>query len=60
MQTEFFQRYLQDFISMTMTVTCEEDLQVVILEVVQVLSLDDVLLSILMYIICFSSFCVVP
>ncbi|KAG7242861.1 hypothetical protein INR49_018116 [Caranx melampygus] len=27
MQTEFFQRYLQDFISMTMTVTCEEDLQ---------------------------------
>lgn len=31
MQTEFFQRYLQDFISMTMTVTCEEDLQVVCL-----------------------------
>ncbi|XP_037649475.1 E3 ubiquitin-protein ligase rnf213-alpha isoform X2 [Sebastes umbrosus] len=27
MQTEFFQRYLQDFISMTMNVTCQEDLQ---------------------------------
>lgn len=31
MQTEFFQRYLQDFISMTMNVTCQEDLQVVFL-----------------------------
>lgn len=28
MQTEFFQRYLQDFISMTMNVTCQEDLEV--------------------------------
>lgn len=28
MQTEFFQRYLQDFICMTMNVTCPEDLQV--------------------------------
>ncbi|XP_042360235.1 E3 ubiquitin-protein ligase rnf213-alpha [Plectropomus leopardus] len=27
MQIEFFQRYLQDFISMTMNVTCQEDLQ---------------------------------
>ncbi|KAM9393995.1 E3 ubiquitin-protein ligase rnf213-alpha-like isoform 2-T2 [Pholidichthys leucotaenia] len=27
MQTEFFHRYLQDFISMTMNVTCQEDLQ---------------------------------
>ncbi|XP_075942052.1 E3 ubiquitin-protein ligase rnf213-alpha-like isoform X1 [Anarhichas minor] len=27
MQTEFFQRYLQDFIAMTMNVTCQEDLQ---------------------------------
>ncbi|KAK5884967.1 hypothetical protein CesoFtcFv8_018727 [Champsocephalus esox] len=27
MQTEFFQRYLQDFISMTMNVTCQEDLE---------------------------------
>ncbi|XP_034046727.1 E3 ubiquitin-protein ligase rnf213-alpha [Thalassophryne amazonica] len=27
MQTEFFQRYLQDFISMTMNVTCQDDLQ---------------------------------
>ncbi|XP_051243364.1 LOW QUALITY PROTEIN: E3 ubiquitin-protein ligase rnf213-alpha-like [Dicentrarchus labrax] len=27
MQTEFFHRYLQDFICMTMNVTCEEDLQ---------------------------------
>lgn len=27
-QTEFFHRYLQDFISMTMNVTCEEELQV--------------------------------
>nr|XP_019957387.1 PREDICTED: E3 ubiquitin-protein ligase RNF213 [Paralichthys olivaceus] len=27
MQTEFFQRYLQDFISMTMNVTCQEDLK---------------------------------
>lgn len=27
MQTEFFQRYLQDFISMTMNVTCQQDLQ---------------------------------
>ncbi|XP_078017826.1 E3 ubiquitin-protein ligase rnf213-alpha isoform X1 [Epinephelus lanceolatus] len=26
-QTEFFQRYLQDFIYMTMNVTCQEDLQ---------------------------------
>lgn len=29
MQTEFFHRYLQDFISMTMNVTCQEDLEVV-------------------------------
>lgn len=29
MQTEFFQRYLQDFISMTMNVTCQQDLEVV-------------------------------
>uniref|UniRef100_A0A8C7K856 Ring finger protein 213 n=1 Tax=Oncorhynchus kisutch TaxID=8019 RepID=A0A8C7K856_ONCKI len=28
MQAEFFHRYLQDFISMTMNVTCQEDLQV--------------------------------
>uniref|UniRef100_A0A674BCY9 RING-type E3 ubiquitin transferase n=1 Tax=Salmo trutta TaxID=8032 RepID=A0A674BCY9_SALTR len=28
MQTELFHRYLQDFITMTMNVTCEEDLQV--------------------------------
>uniref|UniRef100_A0A668A4S4 Uncharacterized protein n=1 Tax=Myripristis murdjan TaxID=586833 RepID=A0A668A4S4_9TELE len=28
MQTEFFHRYLQDFISMTMTVSSQEDLQV--------------------------------
>lgn len=28
MQTEFFQRYLQDFICMTMNVTGPEDLQV--------------------------------
>lgn len=28
-QREFFQRYLQDFIAMTMNVTCPEDLQVV-------------------------------
>lgn len=28
MQTEFFQRYLQDFICMTMNVTCQEDIQV--------------------------------
>ncbi|XP_061567178.1 E3 ubiquitin-protein ligase rnf213-alpha [Cololabis saira] len=27
MQTEFYQRYLQDFISMSMSVTCQEDLQ---------------------------------
>uniref|UniRef100_A0AAQ5Y0G2 RING-type E3 ubiquitin transferase n=1 Tax=Amphiprion ocellaris TaxID=80972 RepID=A0AAQ5Y0G2_AMPOC len=27
MQAEFFHRYLQDFISMTMNVTCQEDLQ---------------------------------
>ncbi|XP_026181025.1 E3 ubiquitin-protein ligase rnf213-alpha-like isoform X2 [Mastacembelus armatus] len=27
MQTEFFHRYVQDFISMTMNVTCQEDLQ---------------------------------
>ncbi|GLD49345.1 E3 ubiquitin-protein ligase rnf213-alpha-like protein, partial [Lates japonicus] len=27
MQTEFFHRYLQDFISMTMNVTCQEDLE---------------------------------
>ncbi|XP_040919421.1 E3 ubiquitin-protein ligase rnf213-alpha isoform X2 [Toxotes jaculatrix] len=27
MQTEFFHRYIQDFISMTMNVTCQEDLQ---------------------------------
>ncbi|KAM3598560.1 uncharacterized protein V6R79_019582 [Siganus canaliculatus] len=27
MQTEFFQRYLQDFVCMTMNVTCWEDLQ---------------------------------
>ncbi|CAB1350129.1 unnamed protein product [Coregonus sp. 'balchen'] len=27
MQAEFFHRYLQDFISMTMSVTCQEDLQ---------------------------------
>ncbi|XP_068605931.1 E3 ubiquitin-protein ligase rnf213-alpha [Brachionichthys hirsutus] len=27
MQTEFYHRYLQDFISMTMNVTCPEDLQ---------------------------------
>ncbi|XP_044037270.1 E3 ubiquitin-protein ligase rnf213-alpha [Siniperca chuatsi] len=27
MQSEFFHRYLQDFISMTMNVTCQEDLQ---------------------------------
>ncbi|XP_034448201.1 E3 ubiquitin-protein ligase rnf213-alpha isoform X1 [Hippoglossus hippoglossus] len=27
MQTEFFQRYLQDFISMTMNVTCRADLE---------------------------------
>ncbi|XP_029293033.1 LOW QUALITY PROTEIN: E3 ubiquitin-protein ligase rnf213-alpha-like [Cottoperca gobio] len=27
MQTEFFQRYLQDFISMTMNVTCQQDLE---------------------------------
>ncbi|XP_054463285.1 E3 ubiquitin-protein ligase rnf213-alpha [Anoplopoma fimbria] len=27
MQTEFFQRYLQDFIAMTMNVTCQDDLQ---------------------------------
>ncbi|TNN72678.1 E3 ubiquitin-protein ligase rnf213-alpha [Liparis tanakae] len=26
-QTEFFQRYLQDFIAMTMNITCQEDLQ---------------------------------
>ncbi|XP_068434126.1 E3 ubiquitin-protein ligase rnf213-alpha isoform X2 [Clinocottus analis] len=26
MQTEFFQRYLQDFIAMTMNITCQEDL----------------------------------
>lgn len=31
MQTEFFLRYLQDFVSMTMNVTCQEDLQVDIL-----------------------------
>ena len=31
MQTEFFQRYLQDFISMTMNVTCQADLEVVFL-----------------------------
>ncbi|CAJ1075083.1 E3 ubiquitin-protein ligase rnf213-alpha [Xyrichtys novacula] len=28
MQMEFFQRYLQDFILMTMNVTCQEDLQI--------------------------------
>lgn len=28
MQTEFFQRYLRDFICMTMNVTCQEDIQV--------------------------------
>lgn len=28
MQTEFFQRYLQDFICMTMNVTSQKDLQV--------------------------------
>ncbi|KAM6905305.1 E3 ubiquitin-protein ligase rnf213-alpha-like [Xenentodon cancila] len=27
MQTEFYQRYLQDFISMSMSITCQEDLQ---------------------------------
>ncbi|XP_042247797.1 E3 ubiquitin-protein ligase rnf213-alpha [Thunnus maccoyii] len=27
MQTEFFLRYLQDFVSMTMNVTCQQDLQ---------------------------------
>lgn len=31
MQTEFFQRYLQDFICMTMNVTSQEDLQVHVL-----------------------------
>uniref|UniRef100_A0A7N8Y3P6 RING-type domain-containing protein n=1 Tax=Mastacembelus armatus TaxID=205130 RepID=A0A7N8Y3P6_9TELE len=30
MQTEFFHRYVQDFISMTMNVTCQEDLQVLL------------------------------
>lgn len=31
LQTEFFHRYLQDFVCMTMNVTCPEDLQVVFL-----------------------------
>lgn len=29
MQEEFYQRYLQDFVCMTMAVTCSEDLKVI-------------------------------
>lgn len=29
MQREFFYLYLQDFVCMTMSVTCQEDLQVI-------------------------------
>lgn len=31
MQTELFHRYMQDFVSMTMNVTCQEDLKVLML-----------------------------
>lgn len=56
MQTEFFQRYLQDFISMTMNVTCQEDLQVKHLKAPHFMSwqvnVNDIVF--------FSSSCVVP
>lgn len=32
MQVEFYHRYLQDFVSMTMNVNCPEDLKVIFLE----------------------------
>ena len=41
MQTEFFLRYLQDFVSMTMNVTCQQDLEVDILQYLKPLNFKD-------------------
>lgn len=62
MQVEFFQRYLQDFISMTMNVTSPEDLQVFCFVFILFFIWcwrDCVWQYILMHVIYFSSSCVV-
>lgn len=41
MQVEFYQRYLQDFVCMTMAVTCPEDLKVIFSGVINALVLSD-------------------